>query len=247
MRELVSEDDDTRTAVDDAFMDILAASGGDIDRLSYACQFLKKLEIDSDLPQVVEDRLNIIQRVRENRCLGDQVENLVKQSLEDEGFIVRRTGIGSDFEIEHDSAEADDVATLELVRAERKWLVEVKSTRTRSVRMTTTQARAAEAQRDGFLLCVVPIKYEVLIVDDVPHPEFTSIRDSMKFVSDIGLRVAPLCSQLNEFQELREDITACEAQVVQLEVESGATRVRVTESVWQDGGIPLAALAGSLA
>ena len=186
MRELASEDDDTRKAVDGAFMDMLVASGGDVGRLFDACQYLKKLDIDPELPQIVEERLNRIRRVRENRHLGDQVEDLVKRSLEDKGFVVRRTGIGSDFEIEHDSAEVDDLATLELTRSERTWLVEVKSTRDRAVRMTATQARTAEAHRDGFLLCVVPITNEVLITDEIPESGLRIIRDSMRFVTDIG-------------------------------------------------------------
>ena len=241
MRELVSEDDNARTAVDGAFMDILAASGGDVGRLSQAHLYLKNLETDPDLPQVVEERLNRIRRVRENRCLGDQVEALVKQGLEAEGFVVRRTGTGSDFEIEHDSAETDDVAILELTRSERTWLVEVKATRDRSVRMTAVQARTAVTEGDGFLLCVVPITREIA------EMELRTIQDNMKFVTNIGSRVAPLCDNLEGFQELREDITAYESQGVQLEVESGAARVRVTSPVWEDGGIPLARLAERLA
>ena len=241
MRELVSDDHSARTAVDGAFMDILAASGGDVSRLSQAHLYLKNLETDPDLPQVVEERLNRIRRVRENRCLGDQVEDLVKQGLEGEGFVVRRTGIGSDFEIEHDSADTDDVARLELTRSECTWLVEVKATRDRSVRMTAVQARTSVEEGDGFLLCVVPITGEIA------EMELRTIQDDMRFVRNIGPRVASLCEDLEGFQELRTDITAHESQGVQLEVESGAARIRVTSPVWEDGGIPLAELAERLA
>ena len=241
MRELVSEDDGARTAVDSAFMDILAASGGDVSRLSQAHLYLRNLETDPDLPRVVEERLDRIRRVRENRYLGDQVEDLVKQGLEAEGFVVRRTGIGSDFEIEHDSADTDDVARLELTRSERTWLVEVKATRDRSVRMTAVQARTAVDEGDGFLLCVVPI------IGEIAAMELRTIQDDMKFVTNIGPRVASLCEDLKGFQELRTDITAYESQGVQLEVESGAARIRVTSPVWEDGGIPLAELAERLA
>ena len=242
MRELISEDDSARTAVDRAFMDILAASGGDVSRLSQAHLYLMNLETDPDLPRVVEERLDRIRRVRENHGLGNQVEDLVKQGLEAEGFVVQRTGRGSDFEIEleHDSADTDDVATLELMRSGRTWLVEVKATRSRSARMTAVQARTAVDQGDGFLLCVVPITGEVADM------ELRTIQDEMKFVSNIGSRIASLRDNLERFQELREDITAHETQGVQLEVESGAARIRVTSSVWEDGGIPLGKLAERL-
>ena len=240
MRELVSEDDGARMAVDNAFMDILAVSGGDVGRLSQAHQYMKNLETDPDLPQVVEERLNRIRRVRENRCLGDQVEDLVRRGLEAEGFVVRRTGVGSDFEIEHESADTDDVARWELTRSGRTWLVEVKATRDGSVRMTAAQARTSVDEGDGFLLCVVPISGEVAEV------ELRTIQDDMKFVTNIGPRVASLCENLKGFQELRTDITAHETQGVQLEVESGVARIRVTSPVWEDGGISLAELAERL-
>ena len=242
MRELVSEDASARTAVDRAFVNILAASGGDLSRLSQAHLYLRNLETDPDLPRVVEERLDRVRRVRENHGLGNHVEDLVKRGLEAEGFIVQRTGRGSDFEIEleHDSADSDDVATLELIRLGRTWLVEVKATRSRSARMTAVQARTAVDQGDGFLLCVVPITGEVADM------ELRTIQDEMKFVSNIGSRIAPLRDDLERFRELREDITAYKSQGVQLEVESGAARIRVISSVWEDSGIPLGKLAERL-
>lgn len=242
MRELVSEDASARTAVDRAFVNILAASGGDLSRLSQAHLYLRNLETDPDLPRVVEERLDGVRRVRENHGLGNHVEDLVKRGLEAEGFIVQRTGRGSDFEIEleHDSADTDDVATLELMRSGRTWLVDVKATRGRSARMTAVQAGTAVDQGDGFLLCVVPIAGEV--ADMEPR----TIQDEMKFVSNIGSRIAPLRDDLKRFRELREDITAYESQGVQLEVESGVARIRVTSSVWEDSGIPLGKLAERL-
>ena len=37
--------------------------------------------------------------------MGERVEDLVKESLEEKDFTVRRTDIGSDFQIEHDFIE----------------------------------------------------------------------------------------------------------------------------------------------
>ena len=107
--------------------------------------------------------------------------------------------------------------------------------------MTGVQARTSVDEGDGFLLCVVPITGEVA------EMELRTIQEGMKFVTNIGPRVASLCEDLEGFQELRTDITAHESQGVQLEVESGAARIRVTSPVWEDGGIPLAELADRLA
>ena len=101
-----------------------------------------------------------MQIVHTNQRLGQRVEQLVKASLENEGFIVRRTGVGSDFEIEYNLAETGDVGRLELSRDGRTWLVEVKATSDRDVRMTVTQAKTAAEEKDGFLLCVVSVERE---------------------------------------------------------------------------------------
>ena len=123
MREFFSRDGDTRDAVDGALVDMLAAAGGDVNRLSQANHYLDYLEKDPGLPKVIEERLDGIRRAQENLDLGNRVEELVKRNLEGEGFIVHRTGVGSDFEIA--STETDDLARLELRHSERTWLVEV--------------------------------------------------------------------------------------------------------------------------
>ena len=85
---------------------------------------LEDLKNDKALPDVLNERRERRRQVRENQHLGSQVEKLVKQSLEGEGFTVCRTGIGSDFAIEF-----NDVTRLALAKSDRTWLVEVKATR----------------------------------------------------------------------------------------------------------------------
>ena len=235
IRELVAKDDESRAAMDNVFINMLTTTDGNIDRLSQAHQYLKDLETDPNLAQVVAKRLEQVQRTRENQSLGYKVEELVKQSLEGEGFTVQRTGVGSDFKIEY-----DDVTSLKLTRSGQTWLVEVKATRDNRVRMTDIQAGTAAEKGDGFLLCVVPVEGETSAL------ELDDVRNNMRFVANIGPRVAPLCSNLEKFRVLREDITTDESSGVQLEVESGAIRVRVANSVWHDEGFPLAELPNRL-
>ena len=145
MRRLFLPNDEIRTEVDIVFMEMLKATGGNVSRLSEARQYLTYLQEDPGLSAVVADRLDRVRRVRENQQLGDHVEDLVKESLECRGFTVRRTGIGSDFEIEYDS-----VARLKLEMSGRTWLVEVKAASSQGVRMTATQANTARGLR-GFV------------------------------------------------------------------------------------------------
>ena len=233
-RELFVQDDDTRTDVNNVFMQMLQAADGEVDRLSEASQYLIYLKEDPKLSQIVEKHLDRSRRVRENQELGARVENLVKECLEKEGFIVQRTGIGSDYEI-----EAEDLVRLELNRSERTWLVEVKATRGQEIRMTSTQARTAENEGDRFLLCVVPIP------SGVSEPEL-NIENTMMFVADMGSRVAPLCNDLADLQQFRENVIADESQGVRLEVEAGTAWIRVAGPVWQDDGFSLVELPNRL-
>ena len=237
MRELFAEDHATRVEVDNAFTNMLAATSGNIIHLNHAIEFIEDLKGDSNLPDFLKDRRERRRIVRENQHLGSQVEQLVKESLEGEGFTVWRTGVGSDFKIEYNP---DDLVSLELARAGQRWLVEVKATRDQRVRMTEIQAKTAVDEEASFLLCVVPLESgdTTASLDDV--------KASMRFIKNIGPRVAPLCDDLDGFKELRDDITSDELSGVQLEVESGAVRVRVDSSVWQDDGFPLADLTNRL-
>ena len=212
--------------------DILASTDGDLTTVRKVAEYLK------DDPELLVD----IERARDrrrgehdNQRLGAQVEELVKQSLESEGFVVSRTGTGSDFQI-----ALDDAASPELARGGKTWLVEVKATQYRMVRMTDTQARTAVGQGDRFLLCVVPID------GAKPEPELDDVRASMRFVANIGARLGEICENLDNFEELRWRITAVNPGGVQLVVESGAARVRVASSVWENEGFPLDDLRGRL-
>lgn len=231
VREFISDDDGTRVALDNAFTNILETAGNNISYITHARQFIEDLKDDQDLPGVLDERRERRRQVHDNQELGGQVEILVKQSLEGEGFTVQRTGVGSDFAIEY-----NDVTRLELARSDRTWLVEVKATRDNRVRMTGKQATTAVKKGAGFLLCVVPVEGEVadLALD--------SVRASMRFVANIGPRVDRLCQDLNHFEDMRNNITAGESLGVQLEVDSGTARVRVANSVWEDEGFPISEL-----
>ena len=235
MQELVAKDDKSRAALDNSFINILAAVGNNLGHLEHARQYMEDLNEDQDLPAVLAERRELRRQIHNNQRLGSLVETLVKENMEVEGFKVRRTGIGSDFAIEF-----NDVTRLELAKSGRTWLVEVKATRDNRVRMTDTQAATAVNEGEGFLLCVVPVEGEFADLGlDV-------VRDSMRFVAQIGPRVVQLCIDLDDFKQRRDEITAVESEGIQLEVDSGTARVRVASSVWEQEGFPLVELPGRL-
>ena len=149
------------------------------------------------------------------------------------GFEVRRKPIGSDFEIKHDALEGDEESGIEVTGLNRTWLVEVKATRGQAVRMTERQANTAKEEGNRFLLCVVPLE------EGNPNLTLEEVSTKMRFVQNIGPLVAPLCDNLDEFKELREDITTSDSSAVQLIVDAGTVRVQVAAPVWESKGFQL--------
>ena len=231
-RHFMAATDEERAEQEKEFTKILISSDGDL----------------GPVREFVEKRRERSLTARRNQHLGAQVEDLVRQSLESEGFIVKRTGTGSDFQIQPDDAarldddeRLDDAASLKLERDGKSWLIEVKATRDYRVRMSNRQAITAVEERDGFLLCVVPIGRVK------PDPELEDVRASMRFVSDIGARLhEPMQRLSRDFRVSAGEVAAYYSDGVQLEVESGTPRVRVANTVWENDGFPLDDLRGKL-
>ncbi len=195
--------------------------------------FIRDASEDDSLLEHLENRREQRRRVHGNQNLGATIENLVSDQLTEVGFNVRRTGVGSDFEI---SLAMGHLADLHISREGQSWLVEVKATRDQRVRMTATQARTAVREGERFLLCVVP-------VDSNNVSEELS---NMRFVSGLGGRLTDLCDDLGLFEDMRDEITADTEADVQLDITPGPARVRVLSSVWESEGFPLHELAARL-
>lgn len=99
VRHFIVSDDESRSALDDAITEILVSTDGD---LKHVRDFVEDMRTDEHLHEYLSERRERRRIVHENQRLGSLVEDLVREGLEDEGFTVRRTGIGSDFEIEYD-------------------------------------------------------------------------------------------------------------------------------------------------
>ena len=201
--ECFAADDEEREALDETLAQLLTSVGSDWDRLQALADDIQE---DGELFDHLEERRERRRRVRENQRLGALVEGLVRESLEGEGFDVRRTGVGSDFSIQPRLSAEDEEIRLELTRRGRTWLVEIKSARDDSVRMTSVQARASVKHNSNYLLCVVPIN------SGPEDPDAEAVRRSMRFVDGIGGRLSGICTDLDDFESFRESVTVEDAQ-----------------------------------
>ena len=140
---------------------------------------------------------------------------------------------GADFEI----------VELEFTQGEKTLWIEVKSTQNESdsqeVRMSSLQAQKARKEKENFLLCVVPIH-------DSTKIDTKTVEEHMRFIANIGDKVASLCDDLDELEEFREDITADTPSGVRLDVEKTKAGILVKKSVWEKDGFQLKELAEHL-
>ena len=172
--------------------------------------------------------------INENRSVGKQVEEFVRQILTEKfpkkKFNVKPDYIGADFEI----------VELEVTQGAQKLWIEVKSTRNKSnsqeVKMSSEQAKKAVKKNANFLLCVVPIPEGVEI-------DLETVRKNMRFIANIGDRVSQLYDDIVFLEEVREyiteDLTAETIADVRLTVDSGEIGVLIKNSVWEKNGFPL--------
>ena len=224
MELLIHGDEEAREKLDATLTDILVSTDGDLKPVQ---DFVTDLKDDPKLLEHLEERRERIRVVKENQELGNRVEELVRESIESEGFTVKRTGKGSDFEIRRDTD--DDVMTLEVSRNEQSWLVEVKATRNLNVRMSRVQISEAVDKGNHFLLCVVPVEKEgsLLEIDDV--------RYEMRFVQNIGPRLEAFSDNLKSLEEFREEVIEESDADLELEIQQGSASVRVKHSLWNEG------------
>ena len=231
MRGFVTESDEERNAQDSVFTEILVASGDNFSRIPKLVQYM---EDDEDLFQHLEERRKERRVIFNNQRLGQHVEKLVKKALEQLGFSVHRTGTGSDFEI-------SDLGTLSLTQDNQSWLIEVKSTRTQSVQMSSEQSKTAVEKGEEFLLCIVPIESGEV------EPDLDNVRTNMRFLKNPGAHLDKPWKDLNFLEKWRTEIANESLPFgIKLIVEKGATKIHVARSVWESEGFSLEDLAENL-
>ena len=240
MRESV--DKDSRPDMDIKLIRIMAAADNSPEDLDVVPTFLAQLKQDENLPKYLEERVRERQTIRRNQQVGLLVEDLVRKSLELEGFNVEKTHVGADLIIRFASGRPadlsqgkvteDDVTQLEVSKDGRIWLVEVKATSMNHAQMSPAQARTAVRLGKRFLLCVLPVKPDVV-------PGLDDVRTDLRFVEEMGDRVSEPCAELRKFEEGREELVGEYPDGVRLTVSGGNTRIGVAKAVWENEGFPL--------
>lgn len=219
---VVADDESTRVSLIHSMRDLTEAAAGDADRVR---ELVTEIHEHPEIIESIEEQKSRRKKIQRNHHVGLLVEELLRQELESQGLIVRRTGRGSDFEIESDYIENDEEVWIELVDDHSTTLIEVKSTKIDQVKMTPLQVKTACSLDNRFALCVVPLD------DDLPIDEI--VRKRCRFVFGIG---AHLRSALNYYQTFQEAADAARRPrgAVEIDVVEGQVRFRISRGIWGD-------------
>jgi len=171
----------------------------------------------------IEERIKTEEQIHKNQSVGALVENLLKKVLENEGFKVERTGIGSDFIVEHDFIE-NGVETIFQIKKDQKihFLIEVKATTQNFARMTLPQAKTARDNSNKYALCVVQLNSEE-ITEEI-------VRGHAKFVTDIGQKIL---EKVNKVESMKiEQRAISETGDIEIEINEGPVRFKIYAGIW---------------
>jgi hypothetical protein len=219
----VSDEEHERVALVRSITELARAAGGDVERVE---MIVNEIRDHPEILDSIERSKQERAKVQRNQLLGRLIEELLREALTARGLTVRRTGVGSDFEIESDVTDGEQEVFLQVAGDKTSVLVEVKSARSNRVRMTPTQARKAQAERDRFALCVVPLPHD--------SPTLEIVRDECRFVFDIGRMLDEPLSDYGSLLRATVDARQQQGQI-DVEIVEGQVRFAVDQSVWTDG------------
>lgn len=223
----IAKDEEAKLALDNATGRIYKSFGGNTTRLT---QLAELIEDEPNIMAELEKKINDLERVRRNQRVGATMEKAFKELFETDemkqsGFKIERTGVGSDFALEHDLVDNGREQLFGISKGTKKVLVELKTCTENCVRMTTTQGQTAVMNKGNYVLCVVPLS------DNMSE---SSVRDNSRFVLDIGDKLVDKVAKVDELQQKSMEVSSIEGEVG-IEVNEGTVRFRVSKQAWDAG------------
>ena len=218
-----TNDEDSRVSLIRSLADITEATGNDVDRVAKLANAVKG---DPELINFVEERAKERSRIRRNQDVGRTVEQLLSSALSSRGLRVKRTGIGSDYEVESDVIEDSKEVLLQVDKGSKSYLIEIKATTGTTARMTAKQAEVASQEKDHFVLCMVRLNSE-----DCSE---AAVLNGARFITDIGTRVEPLWEVYVDLQQSRAGAPTSHGDL-ELEIYEADTRFKIGCAAWASG------------
>lgn len=154
---------------------------------------VKRLLSDSAFIKIYEDKIKQEELTKTNNEIGTAVETAFRKAFENvPQYQIYREPIGSDFIIECDFPHK---LLLDLPD-NRKFVIEIKSSRSTEVRMTKTQGETS-FENKNYILCVVPLFSDVI--------DETTILQNARFVTNISELLYLKVKKIREITSLHNE------------------------------------------
>lgn len=183
--------------------------------LSKLAEVAKAIENDPEILDLIARR----QKEREEEIVrnevGEKVEKVLAEALQQHGFEVKKEIYGRDL-----------IITLKKKNA--KYSVEIKSTSRESyVSMTPYQASSAVQKSDNYALCVVQKNGSVVNKD--------YIRKNARFVTDIGDKLHDKVVEVGEFESTKTEIANTNEDIDLFYENSLDYKYKISSNIWTRG------------
>jgi hypothetical protein len=227
MKSVIATDEETRLALDNATGRLYKSLKGNA---KYLGDLAELIEAEPGILTELQRKIGEREKILNNQRIGAAVEKTFREIFEkpefkQQGLKIERTGLGSDFAIEHDLIQDGQEQLVGIVKGDKRVLIELKTATEDYVRMTTTQGQTAVANQDHYALCVVPFGGEV---------SEAVIQTNSRFVLDIGKRLVDKVNKVNELEQKSAEVSSGGGDVA-IEVSEGQVRFRISRQVWDRG------------
>ena len=183
--------------------------------LSKLAEVAKAIENDPEILDLIAKRQKEREEEIERNEVGEKVERVLAEALQQHGFEVKKEIYGRDL-----------VITLKKKNA--KYSIEVKSTSRESyVSMTPYQASSAVQESDNYALCVVQKNGSVVNKD--------YIRKNAKFVIDIGDKLQDKVEEVGEFESTKTEIANTNEDIDLFYENSLEYKYKISSNIWTKG------------
>jgi hypothetical protein len=187
---------------------------------------LQKLADFMSEPNFIEEAekwIQVSRRVRDNRTVGEYVEDLLMELLKSSSkkYELRKIQRGADIEVEYDNIENGQ----ELVYEIGNILIEVKTTRKNEIEMTPRQAETAVDRGNRFILCVVEIPEGTEISKQV-------VKENSRFVDGLGFKLQEWVRQVQEQSESLNRLSSKTGEIG-VRIKGFELRYAISKTLWE--------------
>jgi hypothetical protein len=183
--------------------------------LSTLSEIAIAIENDPEIVDLIKRRTREIKEEQERNEIGEAVEAILAETLQDFGFSVQKVHVGRDLVISLKNGTAN-------------YDIEVKSTNSDGyVALTSTQAETAVGKPNNYALCVVRKDGSAITKE--------YIKQNAKFITNIGHLLVGKVQQMTNFNQNQNAIIAFNEDINLSFENSLEYKYKISPNIWKNG------------